>query len=81
MTNEKVILTPEQAMAMLPGGEDIHTFLSPAGGILIGADWRRSDVESSIQKYTCEMAGEQATAMGHGLVVHIPNGPLFVATI
>lgn len=42
---EKTILTPEQARAMLPDRNQIHTYLNPSGGLLIGADWPREDIQ------------------------------------
>jgi len=76
---QKVILTVEQAKNLLPAKERIHTFRQ-AGPVLIGADWDKADLESEIAACTCELAGKQAQAMKHGLVVHTLQGPLFVET-
>lgn len=59
----------------------VHTFRSMAFG-LVGADWDLSDVEALIEERGVEVSGDQATAMGHGLVVleSEPMGPLFLAT-
>lgn len=79
--DKKVILTSEQAKAMLPDGPEIHTYLNPCVDVLIGADWSRAHLEEEIDRCVCELAGPMAAANGHSLVVHIkPGGPMFVAT-
>lgn len=79
MSDERVFLTPEQAVAMLPDGDDIHTFRQ-GGPCLIGADWQRCDIINLINAFTPELAGEQATAMGHGLCIIDNRGPLWIKT-
>jgi hypothetical protein len=77
---ERVLLTPEQAIAMLPDGERIHTFRNP-GGMLLGADWPREKLEQAIHAAnTRELAGVLATGMGHGLCIEHDHRPLYVAT-
>lgn len=83
--DERVELTPEQALAMLPDGEHVHTFRNP-GGMMLGADWKRTSIEEEIRNAERrELAGDMATRMGHGLVL-FPKGAqyqrdlLFVAT-
>ena len=57
MHDERVILTEEQALAMLPEGDQIHTFRD--GGIaLLGADWNRADLEQAIRVNKCEVGGK-----------------------
>lgn len=73
--NERVIVAPREARKMLPKGKLIHTFRCGPPGVLIG-DWDRVDILSAIRKCKCELSG----AMGHGLVIHTGNSPLFVAT-
>lgn len=71
--DERVELTPEQAIAMLPDGEYVHTFYD-LGGTLFGADHGRRSIERSIRDAEKrELAGEAATRMRHGLVLH-PKG-------
>lgn len=72
-------LTYAQALAMLPPGKEIHTFLNPAG-ILLGANWTRWQVRRALRLYPKSLAGDQATAMGHGLVIHEKGRYVFVAT-
>lgn len=82
----RVELTPEQAIALLPEGETVHTFRNPGVGMMLGADWKRAEVEREIRDAERrELAGEIATSMGHGLVVFPKNAQrhgelLFVAT-
>ena len=79
MTDDDYRLTYEQAVAMLPDGEQVHTFLD--GGLaLIGADWDREDVLALLRDGRPELSGEQATAMKHGLVAFRPTGPVFIET-
>lgn len=78
MSDEKVILTPEQALSMLPDGDQIHTFRS-MGFALIGCDWSRSGLEKEIREKQCEVGGDQCQAMNHGLVVWTSETePLFI---
>jgi hypothetical protein len=83
--DERVELTPEQAIAMLPDGENVHTFRN-SSGVMLGADWGRASIEDEIRNAEKrELAGGMATSMGHGLVL-FPKGAqyqrdlLFVAT-
>ena len=83
--DERVLLTPEQAIAMLPEGDLVHTFRNP-GGMMPGADWSRAAIEEEIRKAERrELAGGMAKATGHELVL-FPKGAkyqrdlLFIAT-
>jgi hypothetical protein len=78
-TNERVKLTAEQAIAMLPDGEQIHTFRNPAPSLMIGADWDRADVVKAIRKHGVELSGEAATAAGYGLAL-FDGSWLFIKT-
>jgi hypothetical protein len=76
------LLSVDQALAMLPDGEYVHTFRNP-GGMLLGAEWGRAEIEEAIRASDRrELAGELATRMKHGLVIRIPgeSSLLFVAT-
>jgi hypothetical protein len=44
------------------------------------ADWPRARIEEVIASHPAELAGEMASGMGHGLVVHDGSGWLFIAT-
>ncbi|MFA7121237.1 MAG: hypothetical protein WC277_07130 [Bacilli bacterium] len=76
---DRVPLTTEQAIAMLPDGDTIHTFRNSIPGVLLGADWERADVLDAIDKATTrEIGGPACCAMKHGLVVWTGDSPLFV---
>ena len=80
--DEKVLLTPEQAIEML--GEDegqVHAFMNPDAGILLGADW---NIEQA-KEYIClassrELAGPAAQKSKHGLAVFGNRGLVFFKT-
>ena len=76
---DRVKLSAAEAIAMLPDKEDIHTFRNP-GGMLVGADWGREIIVEAIEKCGCELSGDQATTMKHGLVLQDEHGYLFIET-
>lgn len=80
--DDVVTLGYEDAAALLPDGEEIHTFLD--GGVaLIGADWNRDQILALLRTGNPELSGPAATGMGHGIVA-FRNGdrskPVFIAT-
>lgn len=79
MEQERKYLTPEQAIACLNEGDQIHTFLNP-GNILLGADWSREEVIETLQNHPdkIEIGGDQCRAMKHGLVVWRGDEPVFI---
>lgn len=78
--SERQQLTVVQAVSMLPVCEYVHTFRG-GRGVMVGADWKRSDVVAHITEHGAELAGENATRMGHGIVILEPDGgALFVET-
>lgn len=83
MSDGDYTLTYDQAVALLPGDERIHTFVNPAG-MLVGADWDREDILALLRDGRPELSGDQASAMGHGLVAFRGEGadkhPVFIAT-
>jgi hypothetical protein len=77
-TQEKIWLTPEQAIAMLPDTKYIHTFYSVGLG-LIGADHSRESLLEKIKTCKLEIGGKSCKSMNHGLVLwETDNTPLFV---
>ena len=75
MDDDRVFLTVEQALAMLPEGEEIHTFSNPGVGVMIGADMSRAEISKRITEATeREISGAQARSLKHGLVIHGGNG-------
>ena len=67
---EKIFLTEQQAIELLPEGEQIHTFLNfPMA--LIGGDWDRDEVVDKIRRSDYrEVSGSGARALKHGLAVY-----------
>lgn len=62
-------ITAEEAIGLLPEGENIHTFYNEFWG-LIGADWSREEVIDKLKKSDkIEITGEIARSMNHGLAV------------
>jgi hypothetical protein len=80
MSDERVVLTAAEAIAMLPDGDMIHTFRQASNGILFGADWKRNDMIKTLNKYEVEVTGEQAQAMNHGMALKDEYGWLFIET-
>lgn len=76
---DRVTLTFDEAVAMLPDGDTIHTFLS-GGMALIGADWKREDILELLKIGKPELSGENATNLGHGIVAWLRSQPLFIET-
>jgi hypothetical protein len=67
---EKIFLTEQQAIELLPEGEQIHTFLNlPVA--LIGADMDREEVIDKIRSSDyIEVSGSGARGLKHGLAVY-----------
>jgi hypothetical protein len=79
MSDERILLTKEEAIELLGDREDIHTFRSGMN-VLIGADHSRASLLDSIEHAVqIEIGGEMCKKTGHGLVVWTSNtDPLFV---
>lgn len=80
MSGEVTLLSYDEAVALLPDGDQIHTFLD--GGIaLIGADWDRADVLALLERTDRrEVTGPAAQAMHHGLAAFRGGVPVFIET-
>jgi len=65
--NERMFLTAEQTIEMLPDGDAVHVFVMSGLGALIGAPWQRKDVLEFIRNHQMELAGPVAPAQNHGL--------------
>ena len=75
-------LTYDEAVALLPDGERIHTFLD-GGTALIGANWDRADILALLREAgpEIEATGPAARSVGHGLAAYRPDGvPVFIET-
>jgi hypothetical protein len=80
-TDEAAYLTYDEAVALLPDDDRIHTFLNPAEDILLGADWDRDHILALLRETgRREVTGPDAQAMGHGLAAWRASGPVFIAT-
>lgn len=75
------IVPLDEALAMLPGGDEIHTFRG-GGGIMIGADWPRDNlIEAMKSAKEIEFSGPMAASMGHKLCFKDEHGFVFVQTV
>jgi len=66
---KRIFLTEEEAIDLLPDGDQIHTFYNPGFGLL-GADWDREEIIDKI--HSCdirEVTGKTARGMRHGLAL------------
>jgi hypothetical protein len=79
--DEIVLLSYEEAVALLPDGDRIHTFVNP-GGLLVGAHWDRADILDLLERTERrEITGPSAQSFGHGLVAYRESGvPVFIKT-
>jgi len=74
----EVLLTYDEAVALLPDGRRIHTFLD-SGFALIGADWDRAEVLALLRTTDRrEVTGPAAQGMGHGLAAFRDGKPVFI---
>lgn len=72
----KRYITSEQAQALLPDREIVHTFYNMPFGLL-GADWSKEDIIEKLNKSDkIEIAGECARNMDHGLAVYSNDAKL-----
>ena len=82
MTQQKVILTADEAISALPDGEYVHSQMNPSGGMFLGCDYDHSDaVELLNNAEQIEIGGPMCRSMGHPLVVWKKDdnrGPIFL---
>lgn len=71
-SDTKRYLTYDEAVSLLPDGDEIHTFVN--GPFLIGADWSREDILDKLKKSTIELSGPSASGMGHGIAAYTVDG-------
>lgn len=80
MTDDVVLLSYDEAVALLPDGERIHTILD-SGIALLGAGWDRDQVLGLLRTTDRrEVTGPAAQAMGHGLAAFRDGEPVFIET-
>lgn len=79
--SDRVKLSYDDAIALLPDGDEIHVFSNPGMNMLVGADWSRESILELIKNGEPELAGEMAMDMGHGLIAwESETRPLFIKT-
>lgn len=74
LDNGQIVLTLEEAVARLPKGNRIHTFLQ-AGPVLVGAHWTRAQVMALLKEAAAredphrqiQETGDEAQSVGHGI--------------
>lgn len=75
MNKGRIKLSVEEAIACLPDGDTIHTFI--AHGFLAGADWSREAVLDHIKEHNgAEIGGPFMRRMKHGICLD-PTRRLF----
>lgn len=73
-------MTYDEAVAMLPDGNSIHTFMNP-NGMLLGADWSREEILAELRNaHEILETGPAAQAMGHGIAIDEDGRVLFIET-
>lgn len=78
--DERFFITYDEAVAMLPAGDRIHTFRPGGTFAIIGCAYDRADVLYILRRGKPEIGGKMCTQMNHGLVVGDDLGPLFIET-
>lgn len=73
------VITADQAVDLLPDGDDVHTFRG-GGFMVIGCDWRRASIIEALRSAPAiQLAGDVARGMRHGMVID-DGGLLFIST-
>lgn len=80
MNDDIVLLTYDEAVALLPEGGTVHTLLDTGTGCLVGADWSREQVLDLLRAGRREVTGPAAQAMDHGLAAFRDGAPVFIET-
>lgn len=82
MTDEKILLTADEAISLLPDGEYVHNYINNVPGLFIGCDYDRADAEKHIRDaIACEISGPGCKGMKHALAVwSSKNNVSFFAT-
>jgi hypothetical protein len=82
VSDEKIILTPDEAESLLVEGDNQHSYANPAGGMFIGCDLSRTGAVAAIRDaHALEIGGEHCKRMNHALIVWTsPTRLLFFST-
>ena len=80
--NDVVILSSQQATAMLPDKEFVHVYVQqPPDTRIFGCEWPIADVLAEIEAGECSLAGPEAARMNHSLgIASEAYGNMFVET-
>lgn len=78
---EKELLPLEEAIKMLPEGDEIHTYRN-LPGVVFGTSFSRKFILNKLKDHsdTIEISGRVARLMGHGIAIQDELGPLFIET-
>lgn len=59
MSDQKIILTPEQAESLLCDGPTVHNYVNPSPGMFLGCDFDRENAIAAFHKAkSIELGGE-----------------------
>jgi hypothetical protein len=76
MSDEKIILTPDEAASLLADSQYVHNFIQ-SGPMFLGCDFEKdSAIEAFRSAKQIELAGENAKGMKHPLAVFDKDGKL-----
>lgn len=79
--DERETIPYDEAVKLLPDGDEIHTFRTSGAGMLFGADWPRETLLEAMRKAEeIELTGPAAQALRHGLAIMESGSPLFIET-
>ncbi len=71
---DKLIITADEAISLLPEGDRIHNYANPAGGMFIGVDYSRDEaIKHFREAHGIEIAGPYCKSMGHPIAVWSSN--------
>jgi len=69
-SDDKIILTADEAISLLPDGEYVHNYINNVANMFIGCDYTRDDAEKHIREsVACEIGGPHSKRMNHALIV------------
>jgi hypothetical protein len=73
-SDNKILLTADEAISLLPSGETVHNYVNNVSGMFIGCDYDRADAEKHIREAVQrEIGGDGCKSMKHALVVWSSN--------
>lgn len=74
---ERLLITADEAEALLADGEYVHNYSNPAAGMFVGCDYSREDAITAFRSASeIEIAGPNCKAMKHPIAVFEPSGRL-----